>query len=378
MTIENPAADSAVKAGGIAPRQVLGRLPHYAAGKPPVVVEGLDAFKLSSNENPLPPLPAVLAAIADQHAINRYPDPLCSRLRVALSEFLDVPAEDVVTGGGSLGALNQLLAAFAGQSGDGTADEVIYAWRSFEAYPISVGLSGAQSVQVPLNADGTHDLPAMAAAVTGRTRVILLCTPNNPTGPILRTGETEDFIRAVPGNVVVVIDEAYQEFVRDGDAVDGIAMYRKYPNVVVLRTFSKAHGLAGLRVGYSISHPDITAYLRVAAPPFSVSTVAEHAAVVSLAHYPEVVERVQSLVDERDRVTAGLRDQGWRIPDAQGNFVWLPLGAESTEFAALAEERALSVRAFANDGVRVSIGEVEANTRFLALCAEYTKGQHTS
>jgi histidinol-phosphate aminotransferase len=269
--------------------------------------------------------------------------------------------------------LNQLLTTFAGQNDDGKADEVIYAWRSFEAYPICVGLAGAESVRIPLTADGRHDLDAMAAAVTARTRMILLCTPNNPTGPILTTEETERFIKAVPADVVVVIDEAYQEFVRAGDAVDGIAMYRKYPNVVVLRTFSKAHGLAGLRVGYSVSRPDLTQHLRVAATPFAVSQIAETAAVTSLEHFTDVVERVQSLVDERDRVTAGLRELGWFVPEAQGNFVWLNLGENSTEFAALAGERALSVRAFGNEGVRVSIGEPEANTRFLELCATYTK-----
>ncbi len=360
-------------AGGIRPRPVVDRLPRYAAGKPPATVEGLASYKLSSNENPLPPIPAVRQAIAARTDFNRYPDPLSSQLRAALAEFLDVPADDVVTGAGSLGALNQLLATFAGQNDDGKADEVIYAWRSFEAYPICVGLAGAESVRIPLTGDGRHDLDAMAAAVTARTKVILLCTPNNPTGPILTTAETERFIKAVPSDVVIVIDEAYQEFVRASDAVDGIAMYRKYPNVVVLRTFSKAHGLAGLRVGYSVSRPELTQHLRVAATPFAVSQLAETAAVTSLAHFDEVVERVQSLVDERDRVVAGLRDLGWFVPEAQGNFVWLALGADSAEFAALAAERALSVRAFGEEGVRVSIGEAEANTRFLELCAIYTK-----
>lgn len=360
-------------AGGIRPRPVVDLLPRYAAGKPPVPVEGLVSYKLSSNENPLPPIPAVQQAIAAQTDFNRYPDPLSSKLRAALAGFLDVPAEDIVTGAGSLGALNQLLATFAGQNDDGKADEVIYAWRSFEAYPISVGLAGAESVRIPLTGDGRHDLDAMAAAVSARTKMILLCTPNNPTGPILTTAETERFIKTVPSSVVVVIDEAYQEFVRADDAVDGIDMYRKYPNVVVLRTFSKAHGLAGLRVGYSVSRPELTQHLRVAATPFSVSQIAESAAVTSLEHIGEVVERVQSLVDERDRVTDGLRQLGWFIPEAQGNFVWLNLGANSAEFAALAGERALSVRAFGNEGVRVSIGETEANTRFLELCAIYTK-----
>lgn len=360
-------------AGGIRPRPVVDLLPRYAAGKPPVPVEGLVSYKLSSNENPLPPIPAVQQAIAAQTDFNRYPDPLSSKLRAALAGFLDVPAEDIVTGAGSLGALNQLLATFTGQNDDGKADEVIYAWRSFEAYPISIGLAGAQSVRIPLTSDGRHDLNAMAAAVSARTKMILLCTPNNPTGPTLTRGETERLIQAVPSSVVVVIDEAYQEFVRAEDAVDGIEMYRKYPNVVVLRTFSKAHGLAGLRVGYSVSRPALTQHLRVAATPFSVSQIAESAAVASLEHIGEVVERVQSLVDERDRVTEGLRELGWFIPEAQGNFVWLNLGANSAEFAALAGERALSVRAFGDEGVRVSIGEAEANTRFLDLCAIYTK-----
>ncbi|WP_183164385.1 histidinol-phosphate transaminase [Arthrobacter oryzae] len=363
---ENPA-------GEIRPRPVVDRLPRYAAGKPPAPVEGLVSYKLSSNESPLPPIPAVQQAIAAQTDFNRYPDPLSSRLRTALAGFLDVPADDIVTGAGSLGALNQLLVTFAGQNDDGKADEVIYAWRSFEAYPICVGLAGAESVRIPLTSDGRHDLDAMAAAVSARTRLILLCTPNNPTGPVLTTAETERFINAVPSDVVVVIDEAYQEFVRDSDAVDGLALYRKYPNVVVLRTFSKAHGLAGLRVGYSVSGPELTQHLRVAATPFAVSQIAETAAVTSLAHFDEVVERVQSLVNERDRVTAGLRELGWFVPEAQGNFVWLGLGSDSAEFAALAAERALSVRAFGDEGIRVSIGEADANTRFLELCAIYTK-----
>lgn len=362
----------------IYPRRVLGKLPRYAAGKPPVVIQGLQSYKLSSNENPLTPLPAVLEAISSQTHINRYPDTMTTALRSELSAFLDVPAEDIVAGAGSLGALNQVLSTFAGQNDYDAPDEVIYAWRSFEAYPICVGLTGASGVQVPLNRDGTHDLEAMAAAVTEHTRVIVLCTPNNPTGPILTSAEVNGFLEKVPSHIVVVIDEAYQEFVRNPDAVNGIAVYRNHPNVIVLRTFSKAHGLAGLRVGYSVSHPELTQYLRVSAVPFSVSQVAEHAAVTSLRHFDEVVERVQSIVDERSRVVAGLRELGWTIPEAEGNFVWLALGENSVEFAVLAEQQALSVRAFGVEGVRVSIGEPEANTRFLALCGTYTKGPGVS
>lgn len=377
-TTENDTDAAEVPAPGITPRPVLGQLPSYTAGKPPVVIDGLQSYKLSSNENPFPPLPAVLEAINDHAYVNRYPDPLSTALRTELSGFLDVPAEDIVTGGGSLGALNQLLGTYAGRNPDGTADEVIYAWRSFEAYPISVGLAGAESVQVPLRADGTHDLEAMAAAVTERTKVILLCTPNNPTGPVLTTAQVEDFLAGIPSNIIVVIDEAYEDFVRDPEAVNGVDVYRRHPNVVVLRTFSKGAGLAGLRVGYSISHAPVTQHLRVAAVPFAVSTIAEQAAVASLRHHDELVERIQGLVAERTRVVEGLKDLGWRIPEAQGNFVWLDLGENTPEFAALAEQQALAVRAFGTEGVRVTIGEEEANTRFLALCATYTKGPRVS
>ncbi|RZU62950.1 histidinol-phosphate transaminase [Zhihengliuella halotolerans] len=360
-----------LQANAVQPRPVLDRLPKYAAGKPPAPIEGLTSYKLSSNENPLPPIPAVLDAIREHVGTFRYPDPLSTALRGALSEYLDVPAEDIVTGAGSLGALTQILNTFAGQNEDGVQDEVVYAWRSFEAYPIVVGTAGARAVEVPVLDDGRHDLEAMAAAVNERTTVVVLCTPNNPTGPILRTDEVERFIAAVPRNVLVVIDEAYTEFVRDDDAVNGIEMYRKYPNVAVLRTFSKAHGLANLRVGYSITRPEITAHLRVIATPFAVSTLAERAAIASLENADAVAERVESLVQERRRVVAGLAELGWEIPEAQGNFVWLKLGEAAADFAAYAATHALSVRAFAGEGVRVSIGEPEANSRFLEICRNY-------
>ena len=372
---QNPTNVAAVQTAAqdrqIRPRPVMDRLPKYAAGKPPAVIEGLQPYKLSSNENPLPPLPEVLEAIQSQHNIQRYPDPLSTALRTELSRFLDVPAEDIVTGAGSLGALVQILQTFAGQSEDGTADEVVYAWRSFEAYPIMIGLSGAASVQIPNQADGSHDLEAMAAALNERTKVVLLCTPNNPTGPALTTAQVEDFLAKVPQDVVVVIDEAYTEFVRDPEVVDGIKVYKKYPNVIVLRTFSKAHGLAGLRIGYSVAGQGITQYLRQASPAFSVTDLAQRAAIASVRHYDQVAERVQRVVDERERVLAGLDGLGWPYPQTQANFVWLNLGEHSGGFAELCDAHALSVRRFGDEGVRVTIGEPEANTRFLELCAQF-------
>lgn len=363
----------------VAPHKKVGMLPPYAAGKPPVAVPGLHPYKLSSNENPYAPVPGVIDRVRQvvtgpegaPSTLCRYPDTLSTGLRQALAAHLDVPADDVVTGAGSLGALAQVITAFAGHGEAGEGDEVIFAWRSFEAYPIVVRTAGAVDVQVPLTADHRHDLPAMLEAITERTRVILLCTPNNPTGPVLTTAEVEDFLARVPAHILVVIDEAYVEFVRDEDAVKGLEMYRKHANVVVLRTFSKAHGLANLRVGYSVSQPEITKALRTVATPFAVSTVAEEAAIASLEHLDEVLERVQVVVDERERVAAALAGAGWDLPSSQANFVWLPLGERTQAFAEAAQARALSVRAFADEGVRVSIGEKEANDRFLEVARDF-------
>lgn len=356
-------------------RPVFDTLPSYAAGKPPAPVEGLTRYKLSSNENPLGPVPEVARVLAEFDAVHRYPDPLSTALRTALAGQLGVDAEDIVTGAGSLGALNQIIKTFAGVNADGVQDEVIYAWRSFEAYPILVGIMGARSVQVPNLPNGAHDLDAMAAAVTDRTRLILVCTPNNPTGPAVTESQIRSFLAKVPATVPVVIDEAYFEFcaassIPEGEEppLNGLDIYRDYPNVIILRTFSKAQGLAGLRVGYSISHPQITRHLRVAATPFAVSALAERAAVASIEHQEAVMERVSHIVAERERVTARLRELGYEFPGTYANFAWLPLGERTGDFVDLMNRNALSVRAFGSEGVRVSIGEVEANDRFLSLC----------
>ena len=356
-------------------RPVFDTLPSYAAGKPPAPVEGLTRYKLSSNENPLGPVPEVARVLAEFDAVHRYPDPLSTALRTALAGQLGVDAEDIVTGAGSLGALNQIIKTFAGVNADGVQDEVIYAWRSFEAYPILVGIMGARSVQVPNLPNGAHDLDAMATAVTDRTRLILVCTPNNPTGPAVTESQIRSFLAKVPATVPVVIDEAYFEFcaassIPEGEEppLNGLDIYRDYPNVIILRTFSKAQGLAGLRVGYSISHPQITRHLRVAATPFAVSALAERAAVASIEHQEAVMARVSHIVAERERVTARLRELGYEFPGTYANFVWLPLGERTGEFVDLMNRNALSVRAFGSEGVRVSIGEIEANDRFLSLC----------
>ncbi len=344
-------------------RSALDRLPAYVAGRPARGASDLAPYKLSSNENPYPPLPGVLEAINAAAAdTNRYPDAAATDLKAALAQRLAVPVEHLALGAGSVALLTHLVQVTCDEG-----DEVLFAWRSFEAYPIAAAVEGAVACRVPLRPDGTHDLDAMAAAVTERTRLVLLCTPNNPTGPVLHRDAVARFLDRVRPDLLVVIDEAYLEFVRDPEAVDGLATYRERPNVAVLRTFSKAYGLAGLRVGYAVAHAPVAAALRRVATPFGVSRVAQAAAVASLAAEPALRERVDALVAERTRVLGVLAAQGYRVPQAEGNFVWLALGARTPEFEAACAEVNLSVRAFGEEGVRVTIGEPEANDRLLTL-----------
>lgn len=351
------------------PRSHLGGLPPYVAGRPPTARPGQVAYKLSSNENPYPPLPGVLeAAVSAAASMNRYPDMGNTALYAALAEEYGVPAEHLAVATGSTGLIYQLLTAFVGPG-----EEVVYPWRSFEAYPIAVTVAGGVSVQVPLRPDGTHDLDALAAAVGPRTRVVILCSPNNPTGPALTHAEVTAFVDRIPSDVLVLLDEAYVEFVRLEGAVDGLSLYRSRNNVAVLRTFSKAYGLAGSRVGYAIAPEPIAGVLRAVSLPFGVNLVAQAAAVASLHARAELLTRVEELVAERTRVLAGIRDAGWTVPDAQGNFVWFPLPATALDaFVAAADELGLTVRPL-GDGVRVTVGESEANDRVIGLARSFRR-----
>jgi histidinol-phosphate aminotransferase len=351
---------------GVRLRAQIAGLPVYKAGRPAVAFEGT-AYKLSSNENPYPPLPGVLkCAVAAAEEINRYPDFASQALIAELASFLGVPAERVAVGTGSVGVLQQLM-----QATSGPGHEVVYAWRSFEAYPIITQIAGATAVEVPLRADETHDLDAMADAITERTRLVLVCNPNNPTGAIVGRGELERFLDRVPEDVLVVLDEAYVEFVRDVEFPDGIAISLERSNVCVLRTFSKAYGLAGLRIGYAVGPEPVAAALRACAVPFGVNLVAQAAAVESLRAQDALMERVEQLVAERDRVFAELRAldlparHGVELHGSEANFYWLRLRERCTEFAAACESAGVTVRPYAPDGVRVTIGEKEANDRVL-------------
>ncbi|MFD4660819.1 histidinol-phosphate transaminase [Kitasatospora sp. NPDC058444] len=355
---------SGTSAQGPRLRPTLDGIPTYKPGKP----AGADAYKLSSNENPYQPLPGVLeTAVQAAGSFNRYPDMGVTELTSVLAERFGVPAEHIATGTGSVGIAQSLVLVTAGPG-----DEVVFAWRSFEAYPIVATVSGATPVPVPLKANGDHDLDAMLAAVTPNTRLIFVCNPNNPTGNVIHRAELERFLDAVPSDVLVVVDEAYIEFIRDPEVPNGIELYRDRPNVCVLRTFSKAYGLAGLRVGFAIAHEPVAAALRKVATPFGVSQLAQNAAVASLRAEEALLERVEALVEERTRVVAGLRAQGWEIPDSQANFVWLWLGERSTEFAAACAEAGVIVRPFP-EGVRVSIGEAEGNSIFLSVAEAFRK-----
>lgn len=347
-------------------REEIASLPRYVPG---ARGDGRQLWKLSSNENPASPLPGVLAAVADAAVdMNRYPDMYAVELTEAIARRHGVAPERVVTANGSVAVLGHILSAFC-QPGD----EVVYPWRSFEAYPITVQVSGAASVKVPLTADARHDLPAIAAAVTDRTRAVILCSPNNPTGPALWEAEVREFLDELPARVLVLLDEAYVEYVRDPDVVDGLALLRDFPNVMLLRTFSKAYGLAGLRVGYAIGEPDLIAGVRAASTPFGTNALAQRAAVASLRLERQLLDRVSETVAERDRVLAAARRAGWDIPEAEGNFIWLALGKETDAFVSTANEAGLLVRGFSGEGVRISIGESDANDAVIDLLRRLRK-----
>ncbi|GIE49362.1 putative phenylalanine aminotransferase [Amorphoplanes nipponensis] len=321
-----------------------------------------EAIKLASNEVPFGPLPgvpeAVAAAMTQSH---RYPDMGVLELRDRLAHRYGVSAERIVTGCGSV-ALAEHLAKATCLPGD----EIVYSWRSFEAYPIISAGVGATSIRVPNDPGHGHDLRAMADAITDRTRLLFVCNPNNPTGTSVRRAELDRFLDTVPSDVLVVLDEAYREFVTDEQVPDGLATYGDRANVVVLRTLSKAWGLAGLRIGYLVAQPEVAAAIRKVLTPFSTSLVAQAAALAALDAEAEVLRRCALVVSERDRVTEALRKLYPDVPASQANFVWLPLGDQAAAFGAACEKRGVIVRPFAGDGVRITIGRPEENDALLA------------
>jgi histidinol-phosphate aminotransferase len=352
------------------PRTVVADLPSYRPGKGAAQAEAehgiTNAIKLASNENPQAPLDPIVAAVNEAAAgINRYADHRATAVREALSARLGVAVEHVTVGNGSSGILQQLYFSYVDPG-----DEVVFPWRSFEVYPVFTRLMNGVSVQVPLAADLGFDVDALAAAVTDRTKLIFLATPNNPTGMASTTAELRSLLNRVPEHVVVCIDEAYREFLDPGFGDPVTELLPDFSNVVVTRTFSKAHGLAGLRVGYGIGHPDLIATVDKTLLPFAVNALAQAAALAALDNEPAIAERVQAILAERARVEVELAATGWSFPNHQGNFVWLATGERTDTIALDLERRGVVIRPFSGEGIRITIGSPDENDRFLATLAE--------
>ncbi len=353
-------------------RPAVDALPAYKPGKAAEQAERehniAEAIKLASNENPYPPPAAVVEAVAAAcRNGNLYCDHRATAVREALADRLDLAVEQVTVGAGSVALLYQLATAYIDPG-----DEAITPWISFEAYPISVQTMGGTLVQVPLTPDHAFDLDAVAAAVNERTKLVLLATPNNPTGTAVSSAAVATLAEAVRHDVIVLVDEAYREFADPalGDPVTDLLP--RFDNVAVARTFSKAYGLASLRVGYVMAHPEVVSAIDKCLYPFNVSGPAQAAALAALGDdaTAEAQANIDAIAAERGRVLAALAADGWETPDAQANFVWMPLGDRTDEVCIALEQRGVVVRPFSQVGIRVTIGTPAQNDRFLTTLAE--------
>ncbi|WP_433681900.1 histidinol-phosphate transaminase [Nocardia sp. CA-119907] len=345
-------------------RPDLDSIPAYVPGR-----NHPGAVKLASNETTFGPLPAAAKAIAEAAELaNRYPDNQVTELRAAIADFLGVSAANVAVGCGSVALCQELVQITC----DAPTDEVLFAWRSFEAYPIVTQVGNATAVRVPLTPAHVHDLDAMAAAVTERTKLIFVCNPNNPTGTAVGEAELVRFLDAIPEHVLIVLDEAYFEYMRlaPEQLPNGVELGRNRPNVIVLRTFSKAYGLAGLRAGYAVGDPAVITALMKVHIPFSVNRVAQAAAIASLEARHELLDRTDTLVIERDRVRDALLAAGYAVPPSESNFLWLPLGARSVEYGEASAAAGVLVRPYGTDGVRVTTGDAHENEQFLRFATD--------
>ncbi len=347
------------------PRPSVAALPTYRPGKGAAQAEAehgiVNAIKLASNETPWGPVPSVVAAIeALAGQTNRYADHRATELRSVIARWVGISAERVTVGCGSVGLLQQLLLSYVDPG-----DEVVYPWRSFEVYPVYTALVAGRAVTTPLT-EGRFDLDAVAAAVTDRTKLVILANPNNPTGTAVPMSDVARLLERLDSGVVVVLDEAYREFMSDelGNPVPDLI--DRFENLCVLRTFSKAQGLAALRVGYAMGHPELIETLDKTLFPFAVNGLAQGAAIAAIAANDEVMERVRLIVGERDRVVAALAARGWSVPRPEANFVYLELGSRTDEVYLDLERKGVVTRPFSGEGLRVTISTPEENDRFLS------------
>lgn len=347
---------------GPALRRDLAQLPRYVPGKPSTP----DGFKLSSNELPEPPTPHVVSAVAaSATSLNRYPGIEALELGARLADSLGVDAPRIVSGAGSIAVLQQLIQAVVEPG-----QRVVFAWRSYEAYPILANVCHAEPITVPL-VEQRHDLIAMADAVIETdAAMVIVCNPNNPTGTWINATEIREFLERVPTTCTVVLDEAYWEFVTDKSAPDGVDLATDRENVVVLRTFSKAYALAGARVGYAYCPERIADAIRAVALPFTVSSVAQAAALAALESWPDQRLVVDELIRRRDRFVGQLRKIDVTVPESQANFVWIPWAEMPPNLGATLAEADVTVRIFADDGARITVGEATGLRRVLGTLVE--------
>ena len=353
----------------------LARIPGYQAGVPagqaPEAIAAGGIAQLASNESPFGPHPKVVEAIrAAAGAMNRYPDPGATLLRRRIADRYETEPSRVAVGNGSC---EILLAAAEALCEPGS--EILYSWPSFSMYPYLAALSGAREIRVPLGAEEAHDLDAMAAEVTAATQLVIVCNPNNPTGTHLPAAQVAAFCERVPGHVTIALDEAYVEFQTVDDPDTTVDLLAEFPNLVVLRTFSKVYGLAGLRVGFALGSTKFRAAVDAVRQPFSVNALAQTAASEAILHQDDVAERVERTLVERVRVEQGLRNLGLSTAETQANFSWIDLGeADEAEVVAGLAGHSIAVRPgtpLGNPGhIRVSYGVPAENDRFLAALAE--------
>ena len=332
-----------------------------------------DVALLASNESPDPPLPEVVAAITETlGGLNRYPDPSNSGLRRALSRRYEVPANRIAVGNGSCDVLLALGEALLEPGA-----EIVYAWPSFSVYPHLAAASGATAITVPLDAEDRHDLDAMLAEITVATRMVIVCNPNNPTSTALPLDAIRAFVEQVPRHVAVVLDEAYCEFnlLEDPDA--SIALLERHPNLLLLRTFSKIYGLAGMRVGFALcGSEELVQAVNQVRQPFFCNAAAQAAAIEALRHQDAVAERVERAIVARVELTDGLERLGCRVAGSQSNFVWthLPDAEREPDVLDGLRDRSIIVRAGAALGrpgaLRVSFGKPPENASFLRAMGE--------
>ncbi len=346
----------------------------YTPGKAAGQVEAeqgiREVIKLASNESPWPPVPAVQDAIERAiSGVNRYGDNRATDIRVALSEWLGINAHSITVGCGSSGLLQQLFMVYVDPG-----DEVLFPYPSFEVYPIFSTQFGARPVTVPLVGHG-FDLDAVAAAVTDRTKLIFLATPNNPTGTSISVEGIGGLLDAIPNDVVVVVDEAYREF-NDPEMGDPATLLANHENLIITRTFSKAFGLAGLRSGYALCAPALVEQLDKVRLPFSINNLAQAAVLAAIEHREDAMERVDALITERTRCVAALRAKGFSLPDSNANFIFIPTSDATSEIAEQMEQVGIITRPFPGFGLRVTVGSAEENDRWMTAFFEHA-GRNT-